>query len=114
MQKIPLLLVCMSLLMLVSSACGSAADDAGRPVQSTMQAELVDAVTVDPTIISGEIPAATVLPSTAANATSTPIAPDAVVPTRALPVKTDLQATDPNSVALASGQVQLVEFFAFW
>ncbi len=114
MQKIPLLLVCMSLLMLVSSACGSAADDAGRPVDTTMQAKPVDAVTVDPTVISEEIPAATVLPSIAANATSTPTAPDAVVPTQALPVKTDLQATDPNSVALASGQVQLVEFFAFW
>ena len=29
-------------------------------------------------------------------------------------VKTELEATDPATVQLASGQVQLVEFFAFW
>jgi hypothetical protein len=26
----------------------------------------------------------------------------------------ELEATDPSSVVLASGQPQLVEFFAFW
>jgi hypothetical protein len=30
------------------------------------------------------------------------------------PVKTELQATNPSSVNLASGELQLVEFFAFW
>lgn len=30
------------------------------------------------------------------------------------PVKEGLEATDPASVELASGNVQLVEFFAFW
>ena len=29
-------------------------------------------------------------------------------------VKPELEATDPATVQLASGQVQLVEFFAFW
>lgn len=29
-------------------------------------------------------------------------------------VRTELEATDPGSVELASGDVQLVEFFAFW
>lgn len=29
-------------------------------------------------------------------------------------VRTEMQATDPNSVNLASGNVQLVELFAFW
>jgi hypothetical protein len=29
-------------------------------------------------------------------------------------VRTELMATDPNSVELAAGRVQLVEFFAFW
>jgi len=28
--------------------------------------------------------------------------------------RTELEATDPNSVALGSGKVTLVEFFAFW
>jgi len=30
------------------------------------------------------------------------------------PVKTELQATNPSTVNLASGELQLVEFFAFW
>jgi hypothetical protein len=30
------------------------------------------------------------------------------------PVKTELEASDPSSVNLASGEIQLVEFFAFW
>jgi hypothetical protein len=28
--------------------------------------------------------------------------------------RTNMEATDPGTVKLASGQVQLVEFFAFW
>jgi len=35
-----------------------------------------------------------------------------VAPTKT--VKTELHATDPSTVTLASGDVQLVEFFAFW
>lgn len=30
------------------------------------------------------------------------------------PLKTELQATNPSTVNLASGELQLVEFFAFW
>jgi len=30
------------------------------------------------------------------------------------PVKTALEATNPSTVSLASGEIQLVEFFAFW
>lgn len=30
------------------------------------------------------------------------------------PLKTELEATDPDTVSLASGELQLVEFFAFW
>lgn len=29
-------------------------------------------------------------------------------------VKLKIVATDPNSVVLASGELQLIEFFAFW
>lgn len=36
--------------------------------------------------------------------------PDNIKPTP----RPDLHATDPSTVSLASGQVQLVEFFAFW
>jgi hypothetical protein len=30
------------------------------------------------------------------------------------PPRDEIIATDPTTVALASGEVQLVEFFAFW
>jgi hypothetical protein len=30
------------------------------------------------------------------------------------PLKTELEATDPSEVNLASGDLQLIEFFAFW
>lgn len=30
------------------------------------------------------------------------------------PPKTELEATDPSTVNLASGELQLIEFFAFW
>jgi hypothetical protein len=30
------------------------------------------------------------------------------------PVKTGLEATDPSTVSLASGELQFIEFFAFW
>ena len=36
---------------------------------------------------------------------------DAAVPP---PVKTGLEATNPSTVALATGKPQLIEFFAFW
>ena len=39
------------------------------------------------------------------------IATEAAAP---LPVRAELEATDPSTVQLASGGVQLVEFFAFW
>ena len=35
-------------------------------------------------------------------------------PTGAPEVKTELEATDPATVTLATGKPQLVEFFAFW
>lgn len=35
-------------------------------------------------------------------------------PTETLTIKAELSATDPGSVSLASGRVQLIEFFAFW
>lgn len=47
--------------------------------------------------------------------TLTPTLPP--TPTAAEPqaqARTELIATDPDTVELASGQVQLIEFFAFW
>lgn len=58
----------------------------------------------------GESPAASPDPVT-------PVAAPAATPTPAQPrptVDPQLHATDPKTVNLASGNVQLVEFFAFW
>jgi hypothetical protein len=43
-------------------------------------------------------------------ATDLPATEEAAPP----PVRAELAATDPSTVQLASGKVQLVEFFAFW
>jgi hypothetical protein len=43
------------------------------------------------------------------------LAPTGKSPTPSRPaVSSELHATDPQAVTLASGKVQLVEFFAFW
>jgi hypothetical protein len=67
-------------------------------------------------------PAEVVIPATAAPVDSSAPAATAVVPapTQAVEVQAiatsrgpNLQATDPATVSLASGQLQLVEFFRF-
>jgi hypothetical protein len=75
------------------------------------------AIPAQPTLIA---PTATVsvLTGAVASATqATSASTDATAPT-ALPVATsrgpNLEATDPTTVKLASGGLQLVEFFEFW
>lgn len=41
-------------------------------------------------------------------------APDMADPSPVPAVRLELEATDPETVNLVAGQVQLVEFFAFW
>ena len=74
--------------------------------------------------ISTEAPSAQVLKATeiimptqtspvqeeAAEATAAEVTEESPVPT----ARVGLQATDPGLVNLASGEIQLVEFFAFW
>lgn len=53
----------------------------------------------------------------AANPTQTQPAvesPTATPPSSRKEIKAGLEASDPNAAQLASGKVQLVEFFAFW
>lgn len=74
------------------------------PAPST---EAVDSVTADQTSAT-----ATVVPATEAvteSATDAPPAVEAIATSRG----PDLHATDPATVSLASGQLQLVEFFRF-
>lgn len=67
---------------------------------------------VDPTV-DVQVPA-TDIPATEIQAASEPtqaeVVEEQVVPTP----RSGLQATDPSTVNLASGQIQLVEAFAFW
>jgi hypothetical protein len=64
-----------------------------------------------------EEPEASTLPAATAESMPTPpAAPVETEPEQAspAPVREGLAATDPGTVQLASGEVQLVEFFAFW
>jgi hypothetical protein len=114
MKRLLILLVWLCLLVFIVSACVSTQEDGGTPGKNTMEVEPVEAVTIGPNETSDEVPAATMLPTTDVRSTSTPTVPEPAVSTDVQQVKASLEATDPNSVSLASGQVQLVEFFAFW
>jgi hypothetical protein len=97
---LPLLLP-LALLGLLSAACAPEA-------ATRAPAELADA----PTAIQASTTPQADLPSPTVE-----IAPTEAVAPTALPVATsrgpDLEATDPATVSLASGQLQLVEFFRF-
>ena len=64
-----------------------------QPLESTVEAEVEDVAQVEPT---------------------TEVEPEVVAEPPAPRPLDQLIATDPATVSLASGQVQLVEFFAFW
>ena len=77
--------------------------------------------TAEPASIQTTAPAAVVQPSETmvleARSPTAEMAPTETVSSTALPVATsrgpDLEATDPLTVSLASGQIQFVEFFRF-
>lgn len=70
------------------------------------------ATVVTPTATLPAAPAAS--PTSARPLTAVPAVPERATATAARPPRTEIVATDPTTVNLASGQVQLVEFFAFW
>ena len=85
------------------------------PTQPSGPSSTPVSATASPTAISGtSIPTSTPVP------TNTPLpAPTAiptVSPTPGLPppIRTELFASDPEQFELVSGEVQLVEFFAYW
>lgn len=76
------------------------------PAQDEKTPQVESAVvqgSLSPTTSATEKPTASALPTQ-----------ENPAPTESLVVKTELEATDPGSVQLASGKPQLVEFFAFW
>ena len=88
------------LVMLFLAACSSSAP-VTPPAQAVGEATPVaEAATSQP--VAGASPT---------EASTDPAAPAEVVKPTPRP---DLHASDPSTVSLASGQLQLVEFFAFW
>jgi hypothetical protein len=79
------------------------------PTGSEPTASSAPADTPTDTTIPTEEPTAAILP------TDTLIpAPTTGAAAEECPFRPELHATNPSGVALASGEVQLVEFFAFW
>lgn len=70
-----------------------------------------EGVTPELVATSPAAPTAQVPDATAGSADETPALPESPSPK---PVRTELEATDPTTVSLASGRPMLVEFFAFW
>jgi hypothetical protein len=104
-----LVVLTIAVLALLTACNSSSATDllALGPVQEqpTSPAELNIAQDENPPeILTTEIrPTATALPTQ-----------EDPEPTDSQVVKTELEATDPGTVQMASGKPQLVEFFAFW
>jgi thiol-disulfide isomerase/thioredoxin len=70
------------------------------------------AVSTPPTQAADQAPTLPVVPSVYPAPLTTQVPVPTIRPTR--DVIKELHATDPRTVQLASGKVQLVEFFAFW
>jgi hypothetical protein len=102
---LPLRGLCRTSLLAVILLTGCAQAAAPTPAQT-------EAPVTGPPAEPSPLPAAT-LPSVAA----TEVAPTEAPPEEPQPVATsrgpDLEATDPATVSLASGELQLVEFFRF-
>jgi uncharacterized lipoprotein len=107
-----LLLVWIALMTMLLAACGSSPGDV-QESSGTTESSLEASSTPLEATAETELPAQPVLvtPTIESNSNDTPPPPPSTEP---FEVKLELEASDPAGVTLASGQVQLVEFFAFW
>jgi hypothetical protein len=101
--------------MLLLSACAAGGGDLAELAATSEETPLV----ADTVVAATETTLPTATPEMAeATATMEPTAADDVAdledPVDAPTPRADLYATDPASVTLASGNVQLVELFAYW
>jgi len=105
----PRVFLSLSLLILLFTSCASAAVTES-PAQPVAPAEVEPGATSTPGQIS--------TPTVDLTATYMLELLSATPPSDAFPVATsrgpDLEATDPTTVSMASGGLQLVEFFEFW
>ena len=111
MQRFLFVLMSIAILTLVVSAC------AGNPGQMDVTATQIPGAEAAGSVYPGPQSGPTeqtVLDTPNPGLQPSQAAPSPTASPTSKPVKTELEATDPNKVELASGQVQLVEFFAFW
>ncbi len=102
------------LALLLASACTS------PPVENAPASPEATAISV--AAVPTSLPAVTPNAEVTAGPTQPPAAPTATLealaentqPAATKAPRLSLEATDPATVSLASGKVQLVEFFAFW
>ena len=103
--KFPLILLIF--LMLVGSACtGPAVEQQTVDLTSETGNAGTEEPRVDPTASDIEVPEPAVIDPPETLAAASPQSKPTARP--------QMEATLPDSVQLASGQLQLVEFFAFW
>jgi hypothetical protein len=104
------LLVSIALMAMLLAGCGNSPVDVQGSSGTSESSLEVSSIPLEETATT-ELPAQPVLltPTSESNSTATP--PPATEP---FEVKLELEASNPAGVTLASGQVQLVEFFAYW
>jgi hypothetical protein len=111
--------VLLAMAMLLLAACSSEAPATTQPPVSNEAQPAIATETGEP-VVEAETAAAVTqsVPITQAPVDIAPTATSEQAQATAASIKPtprpDLRATDPTTVSLASGQVQLVEFFAFW
>lgn len=121
-NKIKFLVLLIIASVLILSACGNGSNSITLPSDETVEAVSVDGEAVSPNQPETEMPTA---PEDNGEAVPTPPKETEMPasPTRVSDVVytlgfslggPDLRATAPGRVNLASGEIQLVEFFAFW
>ncbi len=106
LKSIPLILTIWLALVLLLSACSSGVERQPREEQSNPPSPESSLESTDvseiPTLTAAELPA----PAEEAAGDGPELGFALGDP--------NLRATDPDTVVLASGQIQLIEFFAFW
>ena len=118
-KQTPILFMLLLLAALTLSACGVAG--AIEPTQAMPEAEepaSAESAAADEQSVVSDVPVASSTPeeipaATQADPTPTEAVVETVVEAAPTP-RADLYATPPGEVALASGELQLVEFFAYW
>lgn len=110
MKKKWFLMVSFALMAMLLAACGSSPGEVQGSSGTSESSLEASSIPLEETAKT-ELPAQPVLltPTIESDSTATP--PPTTEP---IEVKLELEASDPARVTLASGEVQLVEFFAFW